>query len=184
MRRWILSLGTVLVLAALGYAIVHKAQALRPAYVPTSAQAAELRALGIEAIRSGDVPVAALLLYRDTVIGRGFNTVLRDANAAGHAEVNAVNDALRTLGRDRFARLDRDSLLLLSTFEPCAMCRGMMQEDRILHMAFIKPKTLHHWIGQDLRALRTDLDARTSAPEGLQDSLFRMHPAYDPATDR
>ena len=45
-----------------------------------------LRKLGLRAIESRDVPVSAVLLYGDSIIGSGWNTVLRDTNAGGHAE--------------------------------------------------------------------------------------------------
>ncbi len=160
------------------YAAVRWGHRLRPAYRPTTGQVAELRALGMEAIASGDVPVAALVVHGDRIIGRGRNTVLRDADAGGHAEVNAVSDSLRQMGRDAFRALSRDSLVLITTFEPCAMCRGMLLEYDVRHLAHIEPKSIGHWLRQDARWLRYELTKQRSGPEGVQDSLFRMHPGY------
>lgn len=180
--RFILTSSLVVFGLFLCYVGIHRAYRIRSAYEPAAAHVVLLRQLGEGAILSGDVPVAALVLYGDRVIGRGQNTVLRDTLAGGHAEVNAVTDALRQIGRERFAALDRDSLLLLSTFEPCAMCSGMMLEHRIKRTAFIEPKSLWHTLREDLRALTITWNERRSAPEDLQDSLFRAHPAYDPST--
>jgi tRNA(Arg) A34 adenosine deaminase TadA len=176
---------TVLVVfmaTGLGYMFLRKMHVIRSAYQPSPAQVQELRALAGHALRSGDVPVAALLLHGDTIIGRGYNTVLRDTAAGGHAEVNALTDAFRHLGRERFAQLDRGQLLLVSTFEPCAMCRGLMLEYRIDRMAFVEPKSLGHWLREDVRAVGIEWRKRGSAPGHLQDSLFRTHPAYDAAS--
>jgi len=182
MARWIKFILVLALVGSGGFAVLHMAYLLRPRYQPTSAHVNELRELGGAAIRTGDVPVAALLLFNDSVIGRGCNTVLRDTNASGHAEVNAVNDAIRSMGRERFQALDHDRSLLLSTFEPCAMCRGMMLENRISHAAFIEEKSLWHWLVQDARACWTLLNDQRATPEHFQDSLFRAHPKYDPAT--
>ena len=87
---------------------------------------------------------------------------------------------MRVLGQDRFNRLDKDRLLLLSTFEPCGMCTGMMLEYGISRVAYIEPKDLWHHLRQDLRWMRFLLLRQRSHPFGLQDSLFRLHPSYDP----
>lgn len=179
MKRW-LRIVIVVVVLVLAYCAVRKAYVVRASYEPTTEQVEALTALGQEAIRSGDVPVAALLLYDGVIIGRGCNTVLRDGNAGGHAEVNALSDAFRNLGRDRFDRLDRDRMVLLTSFEPCAMCRGLILEYRIGHVAFIEPKSVWHWMKEDVRSIGYELTRQRSGPEHLQDSLFRLHPAYDP----
>ncbi len=179
--RWRLVL-VVTALLFMAYVAVRQAYRLRSSYEPSPAEVSELRASGKAAIASGDVPVAALLLNHGSIIGRGYNTVLRDGNAGGHAEVNAVSDAIRSLGWERFQALDREGLMVVSTFEPCGMCKGMLLEYRIKEVAFIEPKSLGHWIREDLRALGYELKKRTSGPEQLQDSLFRLHPKYDPAT--
>ena len=141
----------------------------------------ELRNLGVRAISARDVPVAALLLFDDSIIGRGFNTVRRDGNAGGHAEINAISDAMRSLGIDALNKLDRDRLRLISTFEPCAMCKGALLEYHIRNVRYIEAKAISHWLREDLRAVSYELRRRRIGPAGLQDSLFRLHPAYDPA---
>lgn len=181
MAPWIRFSGIALLAAGLLYVGVRKAYVVHGTFRPSAAQIDSLGALGARAIPAGDVPVAALLLYNDSVIGQGYNTVLRDGNAGGHAEVNAVSDALHRLGHEGFAQLDRDHLLLVTTYEPCAMCRGMLLEYRIPRVAFVQAKTLRHWLHDDLRDLGQLLRQQRSAPAGLQDSLFRLYPSYDPS---
>ncbi len=172
----------LLLLIIAGWLLVRRAYVLRGDAEISDAQLGLLRQEGLAAIPSGDVPIGAMLLYGDHVIGRGHNTQVATGDAAGHAEVNAVSDALRTMGRDAFNALGRDSLLLVSTFEPCAMCRGMMEEHRIERMAFLKPKSLWSRLKSDARLLQLELTRRTTGHERLQDSLFRAHPAYDART--
>ncbi|MCB9183540.1 MAG: hypothetical protein H6591_06440 [Flavobacteriales bacterium] len=172
----------LLLLIIAGWLLVRRAYVLRGDAEISDAQLELLRQEGLAAIPSGDVPIGAILLYGDHVIGRGHNTQVATGDAAGHAEVNAVSDALRAMGRDAFNALNRDSLLLVSTFEPCAMCRGMMEEHRIECMAFLKPKSLRNRMKSDARLLQMELTRRTTGHERLQDSLFRAHPAYDART--
>ena len=136
----------------LAYCAVRKAYMPRTTYTPTADQVEALTGLGKEAIRSGDVPVSALLIYDDVIIGRGYNTVLRDGNAGGHAEVNALSDAFTNLGREGFDRLDRERMVLLTTFEPCAMCKGLILEYRIGHLAFIEPVAVGRELFQEERS--------------------------------
>lgn len=58
-----------------------------------------LTALGDSALAHRDVPVAAILLYNDSIIGVGYNTVIAEGNAGGHAEINALSVALKRLGK-------------------------------------------------------------------------------------
>lgn len=136
---------------------------------------------GLLAAKSGDVPVAAIILYGDSIIGRGYNTVVKDTNAAGHAEINAISDALARMGPGRFRHLNRDSLVLISTLEPCPMCRGAIIEYRIRRVVFLKGRSFSHWLGELGRQLRYEWNKGKGSDEALQDSLLRQHPGYDPS---
>lgn len=134
--------------------------------------------LGLQALESSDVPVAALLLYKDEIIGRGFNTVRRDQDPAGHAEVNAIRDAFSKLGTDGYEALDPSKLLMISTFEPCPMCRGAMQLHKISHAQFERAKPVTQLLREQLKMLRYQFNREKVGPEGLQESLFWLHPSY------
>jgi len=97
---------------------------LKPKATITELQDNEIIELASKALESKDVPVGAILLYSNSIIGSGYNTVRRDTNISGHAEINAINDAIKKIGMDQFKKLDRDKLILVSTFEPCEMCKG------------------------------------------------------------
>ncbi len=177
----VLAMPTALLLI---WALVHKAYVFEGQHRLADHEVAELGRLGTTAIASLDVPVAALLVYKGEVIGRGYNTVQRDGDAAGHAEINALSDAMRALGPMAFDALDRDRLVLLTTFEPCPMCRGAIVEYRIEHVGFVEPKSLSLHAHQAWNELRYELTKMKLGPADLQDSLFRLHPGYDPAKDR
>jgi len=139
-----------------------------------------LRTLGGMALASSDVPVGAVVLYGDRIIGEGFNTVERDTAAGGHAEINAISDAFRHVGYEAFQKMNRDSLVLVSTFEPCLMCRGAILEYRIRHVIFVKGKPIFHWLKEDFRTFAYYWRRRQAGPEALQDSLFARHPQFHP----
>ncbi|HPE56071.1 MAG TPA: nucleoside deaminase [Bacteroidales bacterium] len=138
----------------------------------------ELAMLGGEALQTRDVPVGALLVFEGEIIGRGFNTVRRDSNVAGHAEINALNDAVRKMGIDRFNQLNRKDLVLYTTFEPCEMCKGTLNHYNIRKIRYIKSKSLGHWLKVGVKEFGYELNKRHTGDEQLQDSLFLLHPDY------
>ncbi|MEO8086367.1 MAG: nucleoside deaminase [Bacteroidota bacterium] len=125
-----------------------------------------------------DVPVGSILIYNDTILATGHNTVRMDSNVAGHAEINAINNAIRKTGFEKFSLLNRDKLILVSTFEPCMMCRGVILEYNIRHVYFLKGKGIFNWLKNDFRQFRYEWNKRKSAGDELQDSLFLLHPKY------
>lgn len=134
--------------------------------------------LGKEALASGDVPIAAVLLYHGEVIGEGYNTVVRTGNAGEHAEVNAISAAIRSVGAEKFRALDRKELLLVSTFEPCVMCIGACINNGITRVAYLQPKNgRDRW--KELRAMLLHVLRRGRLPgHGEQIELFRLHPDF------
>ena len=134
----------------------------------------ELRSSALQALPSGDVPVGAIVMFGDSVIGRGHNTVHAGGEAGGHAEINALSDAMKRQGVARFDKLNRDSLLLISTYEPCMMCAGALMEARIKHIRFLKAKPLFTRLREDARLFLTMFRMERRDPSALQDSLFRL----------
>lgn len=162
----------------------HKLFMIKRSTSLSSNQIKELSVLGNKAIKSLDVPVASLLLYHDSIIGRGYNTVNIDTNITAHAEINAINTAIRIYGFKKFNQLDRRYLKLITTYEPCAMCRSVIIGTGIHQVEFIKEKSLYHWLKEDLKEYRYEWRKTKMSPENLQDSLFQLHPLYDPAKNR
>lgn len=139
-----------------------------------------LRAAGDSAIASRDLPAAAVIVYGRTIIGHGYNTVRRDTAAGGHAEINAISSALRTVGYDRFWRLRRDSLAIVTMLEPCPMCRGAIVQYNIRIVRILKEKNPLTLMGEDLELYRYYWDRVFTGPEGLADSLLEKYYAHSP----
>ena len=151
---------------------------LKPKANITKLQDKELIELASKALESKDVPVGAILLYSNSIIGSGYNTVRRDTNISGHAEINAINDAVKKIGMEQFKALDRDKLILVSTFEPCEMCKGAILHYDIRKTYFMKDKSPMHWNKKQLKFLRYEWYKQKIRGEQKQDSLFQLHPEY------
>jgi tRNA(adenine34) deaminase len=91
----------------------------------------ECLTLAAHAAAEGDVPVGALVVLDDLVIGRGRNTRELDADPTGHAEIVALREACRRVGRWRL-----DGATLYVTLEPCPMCAGALVNARIARVVY------------------------------------------------
>jgi tRNA(Arg) A34 adenosine deaminase TadA len=149
-----------------------------PVQVISAGYEKELVRNGAKSLLSEDVPVGAMVIYQDKIIGRGYNTVYRDGNIAGHAEINALNDAVSTIGMETFMELDRSDMVVYSTYEPCEMCKGTLVHYRINQVKFLKDKSLSRWLKNDRAGMIYELSKRQAGSEHIQDSLFLLHPRY------
>jgi len=84
-----------------------------------------------EALDLGEVPVGAVVILDDKVIGRGCNRNLRDSDPSAHAEIIALRQAGAAIGNHRLIGCE-----LFATIEPCAMCAGAMVHSRLKRLVF------------------------------------------------
>jgi len=91
----------------------------------------EALSLAREAGAKGEVPVGAVALFEGRVVGRGANRREGARDPTGHAELLAVQEAARTLGRWRLT-----GVTVVATLEPCAMCAGAMVLARIDRLVY------------------------------------------------
>ena len=75
---------------------------------------------------AGEVPVGAVMVRDGTVIAAARNRVEADQNPQAHAEMLAIAEACRVLGRKWLEDCD-----LYVTLEPCPMCAGALSLARI-----------------------------------------------------
>lgn len=83
------------------------------------------------AIAKGEVPIGAVVVYENQIIGRGHNQVeiLRDATA--HAEMIALTAAQNALADWRL-----DQCTIYVTKEPCPMCAGAIMHCRLSRLVY------------------------------------------------
>jgi tRNA(adenine34) deaminase len=98
---------------------------------PFDAAMQEALALAAEAAAAGEVPVGAVAVLEGRVVGRGRNRREEDHDPCAHAELLAIQDAARTLGRWRLT-----GVTLVVTLEPCAMCAGALVLARVDRLVY------------------------------------------------
>ncbi len=91
----------------------------------------EALSLAREAAARGEVTVGAVAVFEGRVVGRGANARESARDPTAHAELLAIQDAARTLGRWRLT-----GVTLFVTLEPCAMCAGAMVLARIDRLVY------------------------------------------------
>lgn len=87
--------------------------------------------LGRAAAVAGDVPVGAVIVRGGLVLCGSGNRTVRDQDPTAHAELLAIREAARQLGRWRL-----DDCTLYVTLEPCAMCAGAIVLSRLPRVVF------------------------------------------------
>jgi len=125
-----------------------------------------------------DVPVSAIIVYNGKIIGTGYNTVIKNKKIGEHAEINAISSAINETGFNDFKNLDRDSLIMITTFEPCLMCTGAILEYNIKNVYIAKEKSFRHNLKVEWQWLKYILLRHKINDGNIQDSLFKLHPGY------
>ena len=85
----------------------------------------------IEAGRRGEVPVGAVVVVNDAIVGAGFNQPISGQDPTAHAEIVAMREAARRLENYRLT-----GATLYVTIEPCQMCVGAMIHARIARLVY------------------------------------------------
>jgi tRNA(adenine34) deaminase len=73
-----------------------------------------------------EIPIGAVLLLNDKVIGRGYNSSIRLHDPTAHAEIVALRQAAYAMSNYRLP-----GSTLIVTIEPCIMCVGAMIQARV-----------------------------------------------------
>lgn len=84
-----------------------------------------------KAYQKKEVPVGAVVVYENRIIGRGHNLIETLQDPTAHAEILAITAAANFLAS---WRLDETSLYV--TLEPCSMCAGAIFNARIREVMF------------------------------------------------
>ena len=84
-----------------------------------------------KALKSGEVPVGAVLVEGEIIIARGHNKPLSSNDPTAHAEIVAIREACKEKKNYRLPGCE-----LYVTLEPCAMCLGAAVHARLQRLVF------------------------------------------------
>jgi tRNA(adenine34) deaminase len=87
--------------------------------------------LARDAAADGEVPVGAVVVCDDEMIGEGSNRPISSTDPTAHAEIVALRAACKRQNNYRLA-----GATLYVTLEPCVMCSGAMLHARIERLVF------------------------------------------------
>ena len=92
--------------------------------------------LALESYEKDEIPVGAVVVKNDEIIGIGINNREKDNSVIGHAEINAIEMACKSVGDWRL-----DGCVMYVTLLPCMMCAGTILESRIDKVYYLCNRT-------------------------------------------
>jgi tRNA(adenine34) deaminase len=87
--------------------------------------------LAQRAAEEGEVPVGALVVANNEIVGEGWNRPIASSDPTAHAEIVALRAGAATLRNYRLG-----NATLYATLEPCAMCMGAVLNARLARVVF------------------------------------------------
>jgi len=85
----------------------------------------------IKGMDAGEVPIGAVVMCNNQVIGRGHNLIETLTDSTAHAEMQAFTSAMEYLGGKYL-----DECTMYVTLEPCTMCAGASYWSRLGKLVF------------------------------------------------
>jgi tRNA(Arg) A34 adenosine deaminase TadA len=130
-----------------------------------------------EAVRAqevGELPIGAVVVSRDGVVARNRCRETAEQTVLAHAELHAVNDACRALGRNNLS-----DCTIYCTNEPCLMCAAAIFQAKISRVVFgvARSDLPHIFRARNLRIghLAQDSGYAPAIVEGLlKDDVMRL----------
>lgn len=110
-----------------------------------------------EAYRLGEIPVGAIVVSENQVIGRGYNLTEQLIDVTAHAEIQAITAAANFLGAKFLT-----NCTLYVTLEPCQMCAGALYWSRVSRVVFAAED-----IKRGYRAMGAKLHPKTEITTGV-----------------
>ncbi len=118
--------------------------------------------LAARSAEEGEVPVGCVITLEDRVVGTGRNRREAGKNALYHAELEAIDQACKTLGGWRLWQCT-----LYVTLEPCPMCAGAIVNARIPRVVFGAADPKNGCCGSVVNLFSLPLNHSPSLEKGL-----------------
>ena len=85
-----------------------------------------------KAAKIKEVPIGAVIVYKNKIIAKAYNQRIRKKDVLGHAEIIAIKKAVKKMKDWRLNKCD-----LYVTLEPCHMCKEIIKEARINNVYYL-----------------------------------------------
>ena len=92
----------------------------------------ELLKLVEKSNKINEIPVGAIVIKDNKIIGKGYNNRQTTFNVCGHAEINAIKNAEKNNNDWRL-----DDCVLITTLQPCNMCSEVIKAARIMKVYYL-----------------------------------------------
>ena len=85
-----------------------------------------------KALKKGEVPVGSIVVYKNKIIGKGYNKKEKKKNPLLHAELISIREACKKIKDWRL-----NECVIYTTLFPCPMCASAIQQSRIKKIFYI-----------------------------------------------
>src|ERR1019366_9807410 len=116
-----------------------------------------------KAIDADEVPIGAIIVMQNKIIGRGYNQVETLNDSTAHAEIIALTSAFNYLG----AKYLPEATIYV-TIEPCAMCCGALYWSKIGKLVYGAPDPKHGGLSRVQLHPRTEIEKNILSKECLE----------------
>ena len=123
-----------------------------------------------KAFRNKEIPIGAIIVKDNKIIGKGYNQVELLKDATAHAEMIAITSASNTLNDWRLNECD-----MYVTLEPCAMCSGAIIKSRIRNIFFGAYNNSNGCVSTLYNLCN---DSRFNHQSGIQGSILEQECSY------
>lgn len=113
--------------------------------------------LSVENVKNGGGPFGAVIVKDGKIIATGVNRVTSHNDPTAHAEVNAIREACKVLGK-----FDLSDCEIYSSCEPCPMCLGAVYWARLSRLVFANTKDDARNIGFDDSFIYKEIELKHS----------------------
>ena len=90
-----------------------------------------LKKLNYKALKNGDIPVSALIVYKNKIIAKTYNKKYKNNDPFAHAEILAIKKAAKKLKTPNLSECD-----MYVTLYPCNMCKEVISESKIKNVYY------------------------------------------------
>ena len=126
--------------------------------------------LAQQAKTKGEVPVGAVIILNDRIIGEGWNQPISSNDPAAHAEIIALRDAGNRMNNYRLV-----NATMYVTLEPCLMCAGAIIHARLAQLVYAVADPKTGACGSAFNLLDTDkLNHKVDIKKGIMADECRL----------